>query len=111
MRIKLLIIFASLLTLVFAVNVGVASADHPGGTEWTCDEAQNGGGCAPGDRNPIGPAADNALAPVGRNISDQGLLKAFGEVRGEPFTIGNGPADFGITHNPLCPFHPVEETP
>ena len=101
MRIKLLIVFASLLTLVFALNLGVASADHPGnGVQWTCDEPQGGGTpCLPDDRNSIGPAAENALAPVGRNISGSGLENGFGNENSNAFDA--------IANNPLCPFHDV----
>jgi hypothetical protein len=104
-KILLLVTFVGAMVLLFALGVGVASADHSGGTEWTCDEAQNGGGCAPGSRNPIGPAAEHALAPVGRNISEQGFVNGFD---GNP----NSNAFNAIANNPLCPFHPVEvETP
>ena len=96
-------LLGGLLLMVFAVNVGIASADHPGGTEWTCNVDQEGGGCAPRDRNPIGPAAVNALAPVGRNISPQGNENGFGNP--------NSNALVAIANNPLCPLHQVAVTP
>ncbi len=94
-------------SLFFALTTGVAFAEHGGGTEWTCDDAagaEEGTPCEPGDRNPIGPAADQALAPVGRNISGQGLQNGF-------LAHPDFGAFIGIQHNPLCPFHGVEATP
>ena len=91
--------------LFFGLTTGVAFADHSGGTEWTCnDEAGAAEGEFCGDRNAIGPAAEHALAPVGRNISDQGLQNGY-----EPRPDSG--ANIAIQHNPLCPFHGVEATP
>ena len=92
--------------LFFALSTGAAFADHSGGTEWTCDDpggAEEGVFCDPGDWNPIGPAADQ-VAPVGRNINEQGLNNGF---LAHP---GFG-AFVAIVNNPLCPFHGVEATP
>lgn len=90
---------------VFAVNGDVASADHSGGSEWTCDEASGapeGSPCAPGDRNTIGPAAEHALAPVGSNISGAGFVNGFSNPKANAFNAR--------VNNPLCPFHGVDVT-
>ncbi len=102
-----LLVLVSMVGVFSMLSVGVAFADHTGGTEWTCDDATGaleGNGCAPNDRNKIGPAAKNALAPVGRNIAGPGFDNAFdGGTPSNAFTA--------IQNNPLCPFHGVEETP
>ena len=92
--------------LFFGVTTGVAFTDHSGGTEWTCDDAAGaaeGAFCEPEAWNPIGPAADQ-VAPVGRNIAEQGLENGF-------LAHTEFGAFVAIVHNPLCPFHGVEATP
>ncbi len=93
--------------LFLALSTGAAFADNAGGgTEWTCDDpagAEAGAFCAPEDRTAIGPAADQ-VAPVGRNINEQGLNNGF------LAHTGFG-AFVAIVNNPLCPFHGVEATP
>ena len=119
LKMRILMLMGSLMLLAFAVNVGIASADHPGGTEWTCDTDQAGGGCPAGDRNLIGPAAENTLAPIGKNLLVGGADQPGGQgaINGFNFDFSGGGPDFdnpaviGVTHNPLCPLHQVEVTP
>ena len=51
--------------------------DHPGGTEWTCANASNapeGAFCDPDTEiDAVGPAAENAIAPVGSHANAAGL--------------------------------------
>lgn len=104
---------ATVLGLMMFATLGAtaALADHTGsGTEWTCDVEQNGGPCLPGDRNPIGPAAENALAPVGRHIMPEDA-PGHAAFLAAGFDSTNGPAAEAIVNNPLCPFHQVEVTP
>ncbi len=99
-------LLVSMVGVFSMLGAGIAFADHTGGTEWTCDDAAGaleGNGCAPDDRDAIGPAADKALAPVGRNIAPEG-----GE---NGFQNENSNAFVAIVNNPLCPFHGVEESP
>ncbi len=95
MRIKLLILLASLLTLIFAVNLGVASADGPHLGPDNNDLSKSGA-AAP---HIIGPGPDAGSAN--------------GAINGFNFEFGVGPdltnpAVIGITHNPLCPLHPSD---
>ncbi len=76
-----LIVFASVLGVVMALNVGVAFA-HP-----------DAPGLVPLDES----------APVGSNISAAGLENAF---VGNP----NSNAFTAIANNPLCPLHPHPNT-
>ena len=101
-RIGRLVVFASVLALVMAVNVGVALADHPGGTNWTCDTGatEDGEFCDPADATTNGPAAENALEPVGRRVFAPGA----------PGTPGQAGLRNGIVNNPLCPLHGVAGT-
>ncbi len=106
-RLRRLIVFAGVLGLVMAVNVGVASADHGGGTEWTCNAGAtvDGESCGgPGNQDLIGAATDNAFAPVGNNIADP----ARANVEADATTPSNFIA--AISNNPLCPFHGVAGT-
>lgn len=81
LKMKVLILMGSLLLLVFAVNVGVASA-HP-------DSNPNFQGDHADDPHP---------SPVGQNAFDPDHPGKF-----LGFETGNGVA--GITHNPNCPLH------
>ncbi len=93
LKMKVLMLMGSLMLLVFAVNVGIASADEP------------------------------HLGPDNNNLADSGAAKphiidpgadagsANGAINGFNFEFGVGPdltnpAVIGITHNPLCPLHP-----
>ncbi len=101
-RVRILASLVGMIMLFSVLSAGVAFADHTGGTEWTCDSGttEDGDGC--GSRTPVGPAAENTLAPVGSHIS------------GTPaFVNGPGPggaANDAIANNPLCPFHGVDGT-
>ena len=80
-RLSLLIAVASMVIVVFALNVGVVFAHEP-----------------------PAPAVDNAWAPVGQKAFDPDFPGKFlGFVGVNPDTNGNAVA--GITHNPLCPLH------
>ena len=81
MRIKLMIVFVSLLTLVFALNLGVASAHSPSNPNFQGEHAD-----------------DPSPSPVGKNAFDP---EHPGQFKG--FDVGNAVA--GITHNPNCPLH------
>ncbi len=85
LRMKILILMGSLMLLVFALNLGIASADEP---------HDSGGGIARAEENGAG-------APVGSNISDEGRTNGFG---GGPGSGVRG--DAAIANNPLCPAHP-----
>jgi hypothetical protein len=105
-RLRILIVFAGVLGLVMALNVGAASATNTGDpTAWTCDTGavEINDGCG-GNQTPDGVAADNALAPVGSHIADAGRTNGI-LPRGED---GTGTTIIG--HNPLCPFHDAPET-
>lgn len=82
MRIKLLIVIASLLTLVFALNLGVASADKPHDNGGGIDKASS---VAHGGLD-TGVAADVVAADTSGGF---GLASERG----------------GISNNPLCPLH------
>ena len=80
-RLGILLVMASMIIPVFALNLGVAFAHEPPTS-----------------------AVENAWAPVGQNAFDPdhpGKFKGFAGVN--PDTNGNAVA--GITHNPLCPLH------
>lgn len=100
MGISKLLVLVSVIVSFLALSVGVASAGHTGeGTEWVCTEGDGGDfgvPCPPPDAEKIGPAAQNAYAPVGSHISDEGLDNGISNP--------NAPADI-IFRNPLCPFH------
>ena len=105
-----LLVVLSLVTVLLALSVGVAFADNTGGgTEWTCAEGAQDPGCPPLDRTLIGPAAQNAIAPVGSHL--------LGDVPGAPGNENGFDSDNdsqaleNIGKNPLCPVHPVAETP
>ena len=99
-----LLLLVSMVGVFSMLGAGVAFADHTGGTEWTCSNSEGaleGNGCAPGDRDFEGAAADGpAFGPVGSNIADPGRAKAF---------AGGTPSNavVAINNNPLCPFHGV----
>jgi hypothetical protein len=100
-RLRRLIVLFGVIGLVMAFNVGTAFAGHTGqGTAWECTVGDGGdyGIPCPPPTNPdlIGPAAQNAFAPVGSNISDAGLNNG---ILGE-----HTPEDI-LWRNPLCPFH------
>ncbi len=76
---KILVLFVSLVLLVFAMNVGIASADGP-----HLGDDTNG--------------LDDS-APVGSNASDEGLSNGFND-------NDNSNAVDAIANNPLCPAHP-----
>ena len=88
MRIKLLIVFASVLTLIFAINLGVASADHPsteGGITTASVDSIGGVGLTTGvvaDHLPLDSPARGA------NPDNDGPV--------------DGPL---LSNNPLCPAH------
>ena len=95
----------TVLVLTFGIGVGQASADHTGGTEWTCNiEVEEGEPCPPPVATPIGPAAQHALAPVGSAIGGPGSTHP-GFING--IQNPNAPDDI-LFNNPLCPFHGVE---
>ena len=96
-RLRRLTVFAGVLGLVMAVNVGVASADHglnpnsPFGT--TPGEAVSP---SPVGSHLIGPGPDGPGAP--------------GAINGFNFEFGGGvdptnPAVIALANNPNCPFH------
>ena len=93
-RLRRLIVFAGVLGLVLAFNVGTAFADHTGGTQWECNVEPEDGFCP--DANTQGPASNNAFEPVGRHI--------FAEDSPASDGARNAPR-LGITNNPLCPLH------
>ena len=80
-KLRLLIVVATMVIVVFALNVGVAFA-HP-------DANPNFQGDHPDDPHP---------SPVGQNLSDSDFPGKF-----LGFDTGNATA--GITHNPNCPLH------
>ena len=99
MRIKLLIVFASLLTLIFAVNLGVASADAP-----HLGPDNN-------DLSKSGAAAPHIIftQPIGEVTGSlNGGLHGFGWNFDTGTPDLTNPAVIGITHSPLCPLHPTD---
>ena len=108
MRLMKLLVAVGVVAAVFVLSVGVASADHTGGTEWTCTvEVSEGEPCPPPLATKIGPAAENAFAPVGSNIGGPGSTHP-GFVNG--ILNPNAPDDI-LFNNPLCPFHTVDYAP
>ena len=100
---------AAAFVMVVAFGTGVASADHGGGTEWTCNVENEGPlvPCPGGERNLIGPATDNAYAPIGSHLStDETVGSNHGRVNGIQNPMSN--AAVAVANNPLCPFHDVE---
>ena len=83
LKTKILILMGSLLLLVFAVNVGVASAHSDSNPNFQGDHAD--------DPHP---------SPVGQNFFDP---EHPGKMRG--FEDPEGPAVAAIAHNPNCPLH------
>ena len=83
LKMKVLILMGSLLLLVFAVNVGIASAHSDANPNFQGDHAD--------DPHP---------SPVGQNFFDPDFP---GKMLG--FEDPEGPAVAGITHNPNCPLH------
>ena len=83
LKMKILILMGSLLLLVFAVNVGIASADHPAGPN--ASSVVHGGLVT-------GVVADG---PGGTSSGNFGLASPNG----------------GISNNPLCPLHYTELDP
>ncbi len=79
---KILVLFGSLMLLLFVMSVGIASADEP-------HDASDGRGTQ---------ALDDS-APVGSNASDEGLSNGFND-------NDNSNAVDAIANNPLCPAHP-----
>lgn len=83
LKTKILILMGSLVLLVFAVNVGIASADHPAG--------ENAGDVVHGGLN-FGVVAD------GPGVASLG-------------NFGLASPNNGISNNPLCPLHYSEIDP
>ncbi len=81
---KILVLFGSLVLLVFAMNVGMASADGP-----HLGDDTNG--------------LDDS-APVGQRIVPDDAPGHPGAVNG--FDNENSNATDAIANNPLCPLHP-----
>ena len=102
-RLRRLIVFAGVVGLVMAFNVGVASANHTGdATLWECSDP-NGGPegvlCSPGPggigvQDPVGTATFKVLAPVGNNVFARGLPAI-------PALLTKAQ----LVNNPLCPLH------
>ena len=84
LKMKILIVMGSLMLLVFAVNLGVASAHPPSNPNF------QGGAADHGD--------DPHPSPVGQNAFDPNFPGKF-------LGFGQGNAVAGITHNPNCPLH------
>ncbi len=82
-RLSILIVMASMVIVVFALNLGVASAHS--------DANPNFQGAHADDPHP---------SPVGRNFFDPDHPGKFVGLQ-DP----EGPAVAGITHNPNCPLH------
>jgi hypothetical protein len=110
-RLRRLTVLFGVIGLVMAFNVGTAFADHTGGTEWTCDDPLNapaGESCGgpTNTHDPIGPAAENAFAPVGSHLLSPTAPGNPGSVNG--IQNPNGNAAIALINNPLCPLHGVE---
>ena len=105
-RLRRLIVFAGVLGMVMALNVGVAFATNTGsGTEWTCKDtagAAEGTLCGFPDREPVGQAAENTLAPVGSKI--------FAGGKGSDAARAALTDHAQLVNNPLCPLHEVVDT-
>ncbi len=101
-RLRRLIVFAGVLGLVMAVNVGVASADH-GATAPAFEEAEDNDGTPPEDAL-LTPGA----IPVGSHLleSPTGVLPPGnpGSVNGFEPRPDSG-AIAAIANNPNCPAH------
>ena len=105
MRIKLLIVFASLLTLIFAVNLGVASADGPHLGPDNNDLSKSG---AAGPHILWGPGPDAGSANGAINGFGYDFAPATGPGPCPDCVDLENPAVIGITHSPLCPLHPAD---
>jgi len=100
-RLRRLIVFAGVLGLVMAVNVGVASAHHGANAPPFADADA----AVVVDFDDAVLAADEAPSPypVGQNALglDPNPDPHPGQFRG----FGTGNAEAGITNNPNCPLH------
>jgi hypothetical protein len=110
-RLRRLTVLFGVIGLVMAFNVGTAFADQTGGTEWTCDDPANalaGESCGgpTNDQDLIGPAAENAFAPVGSHLLSPTAPGNPGSVHGIMNEKSN--AQTALINNPLCPLHGVE---
>ena len=102
-RLRRLIVFAGVLGLVMAVNVGVASADH--GVDNPNSPFVDADAAPVSTFEEAVLAADEAPSPypVGQNALglDPNPDPHPGQFRG----FGTGNAEAGITNNPNCPLH------
>ena len=111
LKMRILMLMGSLMLLVFAVNVGIASADGPHLGPDNNGLAESGA-AAP---HIIFTGPDGTLGS-GDAGSANGAVNGFGydfDAANESGNPGDGvdfsnPAVIGITHSPLCPLHPSD---
>lgn len=94
LKMRILMLMGSLILLVFAVNVGIASADGPH--------------LGPDNNNLArsGAAAPHIIGPGPDAGSANGAINGFNWDFESGTPDLDNPAVIGITHNPLCPLHP-----
>ena len=94
LRMKILILMGSLMLLVFAMNVGLASADNP------VDTAHD----SPGQAD--APIGSHLIAGGADNPGAQGAIHGFGWDFDNPGPNTDFSATVAVANNPLCPLHP-----
>jgi hypothetical protein len=92
-RLRILLTFVSVLTLVMVMNVGAALAHHENGVWEDCELRSDCGAFAP------------HWSPVGQNLLADPEFPGRTGLPGGSFDPTEGQAFFNIERNPNCPLH------
>ncbi len=104
LKMRILMLMGSLILLVFAVNVGIASAHE------VPPDSGDPGDCS-GPQRPVGDSTISECVDGAPSAPDGTIPGAPGAENGFGFDFGGGGIDFenpaviAIAHNPLCPLH------